>query len=139
MRQRLGIAACLVRRPRLMLLDEPANGVDPAGVHYLRRLLRRLGSEGTTIFLASHLPAEVQEVCTRVAIILVGRIVYEGGLGELLERADRRYELLVRVAGPLPNPVAGDAIVRSLWVSGAFALPPLIAAWTIFNRRDVTS
>jgi ABC-2 type transport system ATP-binding protein len=94
MRQRLGIAACLIRRPRLMLLDEPANGVDPAGMRYLRRLLRGVAEEGTTVFLSSHLLAEVQEVCSRVAIISTGRIVYEGALDELLARAGQRYQLL---------------------------------------------
>ncbi len=93
MRQRLGIAACLVRNPKLMLLDEPANGVDPAGVRFLRQLLLRLREEGVTVFLSSHLLAEVQEICTRVAIISAGRIAYEGPLDELLARAGRRYWL----------------------------------------------
>jgi ABC-2 type transport system ATP-binding protein len=93
MRQRLGIAACLVRNPRLMMLDEPANGVDPAGMRFLRRLLLRLRDEGITVFLSSHLLAEVQEICTRVAIIAAGRIAYEGSLDELLSRAGRRYRL----------------------------------------------
>jgi len=83
MRQRLGIAACLVKRPRLLLLDEPANGVDPAGIRFLRDLIRRLGEQGITILLSSHLLAEVEEVCSRVAVIAAGRIVYEGSLHEL--------------------------------------------------------
>jgi ABC-2 type transport system ATP-binding protein len=83
MRQRLGIAACLIRRPRLLLLDEPANGVDPAGIRFLRALLRQLVGEGMTILLSSHLLAEVQEVCDRVAVINEGRIVHEGALAEL--------------------------------------------------------
>jgi ABC-2 type transport system ATP-binding protein len=93
MRQRLGIAACLVRNPKLMLLDEPANGVDPAGMRFLRQLLLRLRSDGVTVFLSSHLLAEVQEICTRVAIISAGRIAYEGPLDDLLARAGRRYWL----------------------------------------------
>ena len=84
MRQRLGIAACLIRRPRLLMLDEPANGLDPAGIRFLRRLLHRLADEGIAIFLSSHLLVEVQEVCRRVAVISGGRIVYEGELEELL-------------------------------------------------------
>jgi ABC-2 type transport system ATP-binding protein len=83
MRQRLGIAACLIRRPRLLLLDEPANGVDPAGIRFLRALLRQLVGEGMTILLSSHLLAEVQEVCDRVAVINEGRIVHEGALADL--------------------------------------------------------
>jgi ABC-2 type transport system ATP-binding protein len=93
MRQRLGIASCLVRRPRLLLLDEPANGVDPAGLRYMRELLGRLSAEGITILLSSHLLAEVQQVCTRVAMISNGRIVYEGGMDELTRAAGRRYRL----------------------------------------------
>jgi ABC-2 type transport system ATP-binding protein len=93
MRQRLGIASCLVRRPRLLLLDEPANGVDPAGLRFLRELLARLAGEGITILLSSHLLAEVQQVCTRVAMISGGRIVYEGQLDELARRAGQRYRL----------------------------------------------
>jgi ABC-2 type transport system ATP-binding protein len=93
MRQRLGIASCLVRNPKLMMLDEPANGVDPAGMRFLRRLLLRLRDGGVTVFLSSHLLAEVQEVCTRVAIVAAGKIAYEGPLEELLARAGRRYRL----------------------------------------------
>ena len=83
MRQRLGLASCLIRRPRMLLLDEPANGVDPAGIRFLRALLRRLADEGMTILLSSHLLAEVQEVCNRVAVINNGRIVHEGALAAL--------------------------------------------------------
>jgi ABC-2 type transport system ATP-binding protein len=108
MRQRLGIAACLVRRPRLLMLDEPANGVDPAGIRYLRGLLRRLADEGLTVFLSSHLLAEVQEVCSRVAIVSAGRIAYEGRLDELLAQAGRRYRLSVSDSG------AGLQICRRL-------------------------
>jgi ABC-2 type transport system ATP-binding protein len=110
MRQRLGIAACLVRRPRLLLLDEPANGLDPAGIRFLRRLLHRLAGEGVTVFLSSHLLAEVQELCARVAVISSGRVVYEGGLQDLLAGTGRRYRLAAadasRAAEVLEN-VAG--------------------------------
>lgn len=67
MRQGLGTASSLARRPRLLMLDEPANGVDPAGIRFLRDLLRELADRGVTIFLSSHLLAEVQEICSRVA------------------------------------------------------------------------
>lgn len=93
MRQRLGIASCLVRRPRLLLLDEPANGVDPAGIRFLRELLRRLAADGITILLSSHLLSEVEQVCTRVAMISRGRIVFEGGLDELPDAARGRYRV----------------------------------------------
>jgi ABC-2 type transport system ATP-binding protein len=83
MRQRMGLASCLIRRPRLLLLDEPANGVDPGGIRFLRSLLQRLAAEGMTILLSSHLLSEVQEVCNRVAVISEGRIVHEGALADL--------------------------------------------------------
>jgi ABC-2 type transport system ATP-binding protein len=93
MRQRLGIAACLVRRPRLLLLDEPANGLDPAGIRFLRGLLQRLSGQGMTVLLSSHLLAEVQILCERAAIVAAGRIVYEGDLDELRRRSGLRYRL----------------------------------------------
>jgi ABC-2 type transport system ATP-binding protein len=93
MRQRLGIAACLIRRPRLLMLDEPANGLDPAGIRFLRGLLHRLAADGIAIFLSSHLLVEVQEVCRRVAVIANGRVVHEGELEELLRGAARRFRL----------------------------------------------
>ena len=93
MRQRLGIASCLIRRPRLLMLDEPANGVDPAGIYFLRALIRRLSDEGITILLSSHLLAEVQEICNRVAVINEGRIVHEGSLAELGASGAPHYHL----------------------------------------------
>ncbi|HKC21411.1 MAG TPA: ABC transporter ATP-binding protein [Gaiellaceae bacterium] len=93
MRQRLGIASALLRRPQLLLLDEPTTGLDPAGMRDMRDLVRRLAGEGITILLSSHLLNEVEELCNRVAIIRKGRIVYEGGLGDLLATATTGYRL----------------------------------------------
>ena len=93
MRQRLGIAASLLREPKLLLLDEPATGLDPAGMRDMRDLVRRLAGEGITVLLSSHLLAEVEELCNRVAIIRKGRIVYEGGLDALLATASSGYLL----------------------------------------------
>jgi ABC-2 type transport system ATP-binding protein len=93
MKQRLGIASSLLRSPRLLLLDEPTTGLDPAGMRDMRLLVRRLSSEGITVLLSSHLLAEVDELCNRVAIIRKGRIVYEGALAELRERAGRTWRL----------------------------------------------
>ena len=95
MRQRLGIAASLLRRPQLLLLDEPATGLDPGGMRDMRQLVRRLAGEGITILLSSHLLAEVEELCNRVAIIRSGRIVYEGRLDELLRSAGSSYRFVV--------------------------------------------
>jgi ABC-2 type transport system ATP-binding protein len=96
MRQRLGIAAALLRQPRLLLLDEPATGLDPAGMRDMRDLIRRLAGEGLTIMLSSHLLYEVEELCNRVAIIRKGSIVYEGQLGDLLATATTSYRLKTR-------------------------------------------
>ena len=93
MRQRLGVAASLLRAPKLLILDEPTNGLDPGGMRDMRELIARLAGEGLTVFLSSHLLAEVEEVCTRVAIISRGRIVYEGALSDLRRRAAPRYRL----------------------------------------------
>jgi ABC-2 type transport system ATP-binding protein len=93
MRQRLGIAAALLRSPRLLILDEPATGLDPAGMRDMRVLIRRLAGEGITVLLSSHQLPEVQELCDRVAIVNRGRIVYEGQLGDLRAQAGRGYRL----------------------------------------------
>jgi ABC-2 type transport system ATP-binding protein len=93
MRQRLGIAAALLREPRLLLLDEPTTGLDPAGMRDMRELVRRLAGEGITILLSSHLLYEVEELCNRVAIIRRGRIVFQGPLRELLATAASGYRL----------------------------------------------
>jgi ABC-2 type transport system ATP-binding protein len=93
MRQRLGIAASLLREPRLLVLDEPANGLDPAGIRDMRGLVARLAAEGMTILYSSHLLAEVEEVCNRVAIVDRGRIVFEGALDELRRSVGERHRL----------------------------------------------
>jgi ABC-2 type transport system ATP-binding protein len=93
MRQRLGIAGALLRAPRLLLLDEPTTGLDPAGMRDMRLLIRRLADQGMTVLLSSHLMAEVEELCDRVAIVGNGRVLYEGELGELIAGTAGRYEL----------------------------------------------
>jgi ABC-2 type transport system ATP-binding protein len=93
MRQRLGIAASLLRDPQLLLLDEPTTGLDPAGMRDMRDLVKRLAADGITILLSSHILAEVEELCNRVAIIRRGSIIYEGRLDELLSSAGGGYRL----------------------------------------------
>ena len=83
MRQRLGIAAALLRDPKLLLLDEPATGLDPAGMRDMRLLIHRLAGQGMTVLLSSHLLNEVEDVCNRLAIVRSGRIVYEGEIAAL--------------------------------------------------------
>ncbi|HYW28273.1 MAG TPA: ABC transporter ATP-binding protein [Gaiellales bacterium] len=95
MKQRLGIAAALLRRPRLLILDEPTTGLDPAGMRDMRDLVRRLASDGLTVLLSSHLMAEVEELCNRVAIIRTGTILYEGQLDALLRSHGQSRRLRV--------------------------------------------
>ena len=93
MKQRLGIAAALLRDPKLLMLDEPATGLDPAGMRDMRLLIRRLADQGITVVLSSHQLAEVEELCNRVAIVRKGRIVYEGAIAELKSTAGTTYRL----------------------------------------------
>jgi ABC-2 type transport system ATP-binding protein len=83
MRQRLGLAAALLREPSLLILDEPTNGLDPAGIQEMRSLLRELADAGTTVFLSSHLLGEVEQVCDRVAVLHAGRLIEEGFVSEV--------------------------------------------------------
>jgi ABC-2 type transport system ATP-binding protein len=113
LKQRLGVAAALLKDPRLVVLDEPTNGLDPAGMADMRRLVKRLGAAGCTVLLSSHLMTEVQELCDRVGVISRGRLVAESTVAEL--RGDRTLRI---VASPLPEAaavarsVAGDAAVE---------------------------
>jgi len=97
MRQRLGIAAALLKDPALLILDEPANGLDPGGIVEVRELLRRLGAEGRTVFVSSHLLTEIQQTCDRVAILARGRCVAAGPVREVLS-SQHAARLVVRVA-----------------------------------------
>jgi len=83
MRQRLGLAAALIRRPRLLILDEPGNGLDPRGIRDLRELMIKLNETGVTVFLSSHLLAEVEQLCTRVGVLDAGRLVLQDDLANL--------------------------------------------------------
>lgn len=84
MKQRLAIAAALLREPELLILDEPTNGLDPGGMRDVRALVRRLADEGITIFLSSHLLAEIEGLCNRVAVIGRGRLLAEGTIAEVM-------------------------------------------------------
>ena len=96
MKQRLGIGAALLKDPAILLLDEPANGLDPAGIVEVRELLRRLGAEGRTVFVSSHILSEIQQTADRVAILARGRCVREGAVADVL--ASRGGEgLIVRL------------------------------------------
>ena len=95
MKQRLGVAMALLHNPDLLILDEPANGLDPAGIVEIRDLMRALAAQGKTIFISSHVLTEVQQICTRVAIINNGRLVTESTV-EALTQTDGVYAVKVR-------------------------------------------
>jgi ABC-2 type transport system ATP-binding protein len=103
MKQRLGIAFALLGNPEVVFLDEPTNGLDPAGVAEVRTLIRSLGEEGRTVILSSHLLSEVQQVADRVAILSRGKLVVQGAVADLL-----------RVGGALRLRTTDDA--RAAWI-----------------------
>jgi ABC-2 type transport system ATP-binding protein len=126
MRQRLGIAQALVPRPELLILDEPASGLDPEGLADVRALLLRLREEGLTVFLSSHLLGEVEQLCTHVAVISHGKLAAQGPVGSLLAGPGRCTRLRVddtdralgvlRAVPSITAQAGGDGIVE---VTGA--------------------
>jgi ABC-2 type transport system ATP-binding protein len=98
MRQRLGVARCLLADPDLLILDEPANGLDPAGIQEFRLMVRALVDEGRTVMLSSHLLDEVEKVCDTVAIVDRGRVVAQGSITEL--SADGVQSVVLRASDP---------------------------------------
>ena len=98
MKQRLGIAAALLPDPRLLLLDEPTNGLDPPGIADIRTLIRRLADAGTTVFVSSHLLAEIEQVCERLVVIDEGRLRYQGPLEGLT--ADTSHRVVIEPERP---------------------------------------
>jgi ABC-type multidrug transport system ATPase subunit len=112
MKQRLGIACALVGDPTLLILDEPTNGLDPAGMAEVRELIRRLGAEGHTVLLSSHLLHEVEQVCDHIAILSRGRLIAQGAMRDLLQR--RRAVRL----NTTDNAKAATIISALSWVVG---------------------
>ena len=93
MKQRLGIAAALLPDPELLILDEPTNGLDPAGIVEIRALLQRLGSSGHTVVVSSHLLSEIETICSYVVVIRFGVLVFSGPIEHLMDRAQTRVEV----------------------------------------------
>jgi ABC-2 type transport system ATP-binding protein len=98
MKQRLAIAASLLRPRELVILDEPTNGLDPQGTREVRALVRQIAADGTTVFVSSHLLAEVEQICTHVGVMRTGRLVFQGSLPELRRTGAAR--VIVRTADP---------------------------------------
>jgi ABC-2 type transport system ATP-binding protein len=105
MKQRLGIAAGLLRPRDLMILDEPTNGLDPQGTREIRSLIKHIAADGTTVFVSSHLLAEVDQICSHVGVMSTGRLVFQGTLAGLRSRGEPR--ILIRTSA---GPAAADLL-----------------------------
>jgi lantibiotic transport system ATP-binding protein len=111
MRQRLGLALALLNKPELLILDEPTNGLDPAGIHEMRDLIRRLPDEfGVTVFLSSHLLSEVEQIAAHIGIIHEGKLLFQGPLTEL--QTKQQTQLIV---GVKQIEVAVDCLTKAGW------------------------
>jgi ABC-2 type transport system ATP-binding protein len=118
MRQRLGLALALLNKPELLILDEPTNGLDPAGIHEMRDLIRRLPAEfGVTVFLSSHLLSEVEQIASHIGIIHEGHLLFQGTLSELQDA--HRAQLTLGVNQP-------EQAIRCLTAAG----------WGVQRRAD---
>ncbi|MEO6701275.1 MAG: ABC transporter ATP-binding protein [Jatrophihabitantaceae bacterium] len=127
MKQRLGIAAALLKNPSLLILDEPGNGLDAAGIREVRELIQHLGRSGVTVLLSSHQLSEVQQVCDRVAIMSHGQVIADGSVAELLASGSSG-DLRVRV----PDPPAARAVLEAAGI----AVSPLADAWRVSGVAD---
>ncbi|HEU4769712.1 MAG TPA: ABC transporter ATP-binding protein, partial [Pyrinomonadaceae bacterium] len=111
MRQRLGLALALLNKPELLILDEPTNGLDPAGIHEMRDLIRRLPAQfGVTVFLSSHLLSEVEQIASHIGIIHEGQLLFQGPLTEL--QARQQTQLII---GVKQIDVAVDCLTKAGW------------------------
>ncbi|MER6165748.1 ABC transporter ATP-binding protein [Streptomyces violaceorubidus] len=115
MKQRLGLAAALLQPRRLLVLDEPTNGLDPQGMREIRSLVRELASDGTTVFLSSHLLDEIEQVCTHAAVMAQGRLITQGAVADLAAGARGRLVVTTPDAGEaarvLKEQGAADVVV----------------------------
>jgi ABC-type multidrug transport system ATPase subunit len=139
MRQRLGIAGALLRNPRLLILDEPTNGLDPQGIREIRDLLTTLNDAGTTVFLSSHLLSEVEQLCTRVGIVDRGRLVLEEELmtlraptGRILVQSPDAEAIAGMLNGRLVERVGERIVVRH-------ADPAVLNAWLVGEGMRVSA
>ena len=117
MKQRLAIAASLLRPRELIVLDEPTNGLDPQGTREVRALIRQIAADGTTVFVSSHLLAEVEQICTHVGVMRTGRLVFQGSLPEL------RRTGAARVTVQTADPEAAVKVLAGLGLADAQAGP----------------
>jgi ABC-2 type transport system ATP-binding protein len=112
MKQRLGIADVLIKRPKVVFLDEPTAGLDPKGINQLLDLISSLPEKGTTVVLSSHQLQQVQKICHRVGIMSKGKLVLEGSLDELTKKVARGARYSIEVETPAPSPKAAKVISK---------------------------
>jgi ABC-2 type transport system ATP-binding protein len=129
MKQRLGIANALLAPRKLLVLDEPTNGLDPQGTREVRSLVRSLAAEGTTVFVSSHLLAEIEQICTHAAVMSVGRLVAQGTIEEL--RAVGRAGVQVLT----PDRVAAARVLEGLGMTVAPASTDPMLLGALFGDR----
>jgi ABC-2 type transport system ATP-binding protein len=145
MKQRLGLAIALLNDPDLLILDDPANGLDPAGIVEMRDLLRELAASGKTVFISSHVLSEVQQICTRVAIINHGRLVRVAPVAELL-RAPGEFEIRVDDPTRLVQALQREEWGRSARVEDGLVITSApggrgraLIAWLVANHHQPDS
>jgi ABC-2 type transport system ATP-binding protein len=134
MKQRVGLAMALVHRPRFIILDEPTNGLDPAGMREIRQLIRRLAESGSTVLLSSHLLNEVQQVCDRIAVLNKGRIVAQGRVDELLKSQKPYVRLMVANPGEASQVLKSLAGVEDVQSSGGGLIVSGVDCQTVINH-----
>ncbi len=122
MKQRLGIAAAMLAGPQLLILDEPTNGLDPAGIVEMRGLIRSFAEDGITVLVSSHLISEIEQICDYVMMIRAGRLVHQGSVGEL--RATQQPEFLVAAEHDADR----DVLIKLLQAAGCTVTPRLAEA-----------
>jgi ABC-2 type transport system ATP-binding protein len=134
MKQRIGIAMALLHRPRFVILDEPTNGLDPAGMREIRQLLRSLAENGTSVLLSSHLLNEVQQVCDRIAVLNRGRVVAQGRVDELLNAQKPSVRLTVGDVSAAVRALESLSGVENVQASGDTLLVQGVTSQAVMNH-----
>ena len=134
MKQRVGLAMALVHRPRFVILDEPTNGLDPAGMREIRQLLHSLAENGTSVLLSSHLLNEVQQVCDRIAVLNKGRIVAQGRVDDLLNGQKPSVRLTVPDTGAAVRAFESLPGVENVQASGDTLIVMGVTSQMVMNH-----
>jgi ABC-2 type transport system ATP-binding protein len=134
MKQRIGIAMALLHRPRFVILDEPTNGLDPAGMREIRHLLRSLVENGTSILLSSHLLNEVQQVCDRIAVLNRGQVVAQGRVDDLLDAQKPTVRLTVSDTSVAVRALESLSNIENVQASGDTLLVTGVTTQAVMNQ-----